>query len=982
MNRRAFIGAALLPALCFLVLLPRGPARASEESRALGLALHREPERIRCMVRLEGRPVYTLKSVSRDRIRLLLHGTAGSGAFREGVEAQAPILQLDPEVAEPDTAILLTLPGPLRDASAAWIDDGNALYLELVHGGKRPPAPEGLSEGSTLQPVHFGSMEMRTRMVLPLDRQPAWELTHLSPGRTRLRLPLVSPAFDRTQYGPAGNLALATLQTDGRDTDIDLQLLTRIDRIRVFWTGDGGRLVTDLYEGERVPAPVLAAEESGATPSPGAAPPGPPQAGQGKSGTSRSGAGKTATRADTSPASTDGPVFRGRIASSAGSAGEAAQEGPSPSRTEREDVSEDDILRELAPDEALLYGDIRQASEAGNHERCGDLCSRFLDRFPGSPMTERVLFLKGDAAFSLVTEGDTDRFSTMMKTYQTAISRFRQSPRVPRAYLNMARASGLMGNDYAAIGYLNIVLHSAGDPETVARAQLERGRVYLEVDRPDKAVEDFKTVLEDHPGSPIVREARMNIARYFEAVGLHEKAGETLEGLSEAHPRFYLEHPEFLFLRGRNALYLKRHAAARDYFFHALNIGGQPEGADLILARIGDTYHHASRPREAERFYRAVIREYPDSDGASIARLRLAGYESGYQAFQDFREDNAGKPLGDLAALEMAKKYFEEEQYPKALEVLRDLMDKPFQNEMKMEARRLYYRIAEQEMKRLERQGRAEALVDFYLARRGLLHRNIDPEALLLVGISMHDLGRHPEAADLLESIKPYDLSQVSKGRRILGLTRSLIAAGEEDRALAILEKGEDRPLLPEADRQELDLMLAGLYRDRGRSEEAYALYEGLLRGERLLADRDIASVQLATGRIEMERGDLEQARASLNRCIGLAERLEKPQPILRRAYRELGIACARAGRHEDALEAFETALEEGYAPGEEGYWELRFQMALAYLALGDYGKAEPLLVEISEQGDGPLQQRVRLRLGSLGLEKQLRRLSSWSNGS
>ncbi len=984
MNRWSIIRATLLPALLFLVPLSWCPAQASADNRALGVALHREPERIRCMIRLEARPVYTLEAVSRGRVRLLLHGTAGSGNFLERIAAGGSILELDPEVAEPDTGLLFTLPGPVRDASVAWIADAGSLYLELFHSRNGPQTPEGTPEESTLQPVQFGFVDMRTRMVLALDRPPAWELSHPSRGRVRLRLPLVKPAFDRTRYGPAGNLSLATVQTNGRETEIDIQLLTRIDRVRVFWTGDGRRLVTDLFEGEPVPAPVLTAEASGVTPFPSVALPVSPDAPQEESETGPSVADEPARPVGAPPASNDGPVFRGRIASGADPAGAPSPEAPSPApgRTEREGVSEDDLLRELDPDESLLYGDLRQAHEAGDHERAADLCSRFLERFPGSPMEERVLFLEGDAAFALIRSGETDRFSTMMKTYQSAISRFRQSPRVPGAYLNMARASSLLGNDYAAIGYLNIVLHSAGDPETAVRARLERGRVYLKVNRPDKAVEDFKAVLEDHPDSPLAREARMDVARYFQAVGLHEKAWEELNGLSEAHPRFYLDRPEFLFLRGRNALYLKRYQPAREFFFRALNIGGQPEGADLILARIGDTYHHASRPREAERFYRAVIREYPDGDGASIARLRLAGYESGYQAFQDFRKDNAGKPLGDLAALEMARKHYEEEQYVRGLEILRELMEKPFQNEMKMEAQRLYYCSAEQEMKRLDRLKRPEALVEFYLARKALLRRNIDPEVLLLAGLSMHDLGRHREAADLLESIRPYDLNQISKGRRVLGLTGSLIAEGEEDRALELLERKEDRALLPAADRQQLDLVLAGLYRDRGRSGEAYELYRGLVRGERLLTDRDIASIQLNMGRIERERGDVEQARASLNRCIGLAERLEKSQLILRRAYRELGIACAGEGRHENALESFESALEEGYAPGEKGYWELRFQMAQAYLALGDYGRAEPLLVEISEQGDGPLQQRVRLRLGALGLEKQLRRLSSWSNGS
>jgi hypothetical protein len=55
--------------------------------------------------------------------------------------------------------------------------------------------------------------------------------------------------------------------------------------------------------------------------------------------------------------------------------------------------------------------------------------------------------------------------------------------------------------------------------------------------------------------------------------------------------------------------------------------------------------------------------------------------------------------------------------------------------------------------------------------------------------------------------------------------------------------------------------------------------------------------------------------------------------------------------------------------------------MAQAYVETGQFRLAEPMLVEISEQGDGLLQKRVRIRLGMLGLEKELKRLSIWPDG-
>lgn len=1003
MIRVAAIRFAPVIAACVLEMLLGGLVSSRAEHRAFGLALQRESDRTRLEIRVETLPVVLLQALDGDRIRLAFRDTALTEAFRKEAKGHEPMLSLDN--GPTGAGLLLDLPGPLKDLSAAWLAGPTLLSLELGHPeASRPPPAEGNNPG-VLQPIHFGSTDGRTRMVMALDRQPAWELELLARDRVRLRLPSVRPGFERNQYGPADNLALATLRTDERGTDIDIRLLTGIDRLRVFWAEEGAFLVTDLFQGSSVPARSVDVPASGTTTPPpfvtvAAVEPPPAETAPAEAGPVEAPGDDDephADSADDEPADgrahaagePEGPVFRGRI---------PRKDVPSPGPTPRGRVAEgtepvlgpaggpkkgeapeEELLRELDPSEALLYGEIQEAAETGDHSRAAELCARFLERHPESPLAEIVLFMKGDAELGRIEAGDKKQFSRMMKTYQEAVSRFRRSPEVPRAYLNMARASSLVGNDFAAIGYLNIVLHGVADPDTLAGAHLQRGRLYLKVNRPDKAVEDFKAVLEDHPGSSLVPEARMGIAGYFEAVGLHEKAGETLRSLCEERPGIELNHPELLFLRGKNALYLERYDSARDFFFRALNVGGQPESADLILARIGDTYHHAGRPREAETIYQTVIRDYPDSNGASMAKLRLAGYRDGYQAFRDLLEAHADRPLGDLAALEMARKHYEEKQYVQVLEVLRNLLNKPFQSDIKTEARRLFVRAAEREIQRLHKAGEHRALVDFHRAEPSRLGRNIDPETRLLVGLSLHELEDHVQAAEVLAPIQPYDLDQVSKGRRALALVESLLAAGEEDRALAQLERRDEKDLLPAADRQKLNRTLADLYLKRGRPQEALALYRELVEGKHLLPDRDIADIYLEMGRIETRSGNLDQARSSLNRCIGLAERLASGQPLLRQAYAALGKGYVREGRLVNALEAFEQALNHGYGPDMDGYWNLRFHMAQAHLENGDYERAEPLLIEISEQGDGPLQQRVRIRLGMLGLEKQLDRLSGWT---
>ncbi len=976
MSLSPVIRAAFALAACIFTLMPGRPAGAYAQNKALGLALNQESGRTRCAISLENRPLFTLKDLGNSGIQLHLKETRGSKSFREDADREASFLALDSRDIDQDTVIRFTLPGPLSELSAAWIAGEQALYLDFVHEDKGGEEKVDRPRESVLREIRFGFVDMRTRMALTLGEGTAWELTQLSDDRARLSLPSVKTELAERQFGPAKNLALAGLARKGETADIHVRLLTRIDGVRLFWTKDKKHLVTDFFEGELLPEPKLPELQIAAG---NMDPPAPLD----DAALIEDRLPETVNTVPEQGADSEGPVVRGRIERNGGRTFSHVQEGPdNTGAPDSEGITEDDLLRDMDPEETLLYGRIREAVEEKDHETAAELCRDFLNQYPGSPMVEKVAFLTGDAEFGLLKGGDKGRFSSMMKAYQDAVSRFSQSPRVPKAHLNMARAGSLVGNNYAAIGYLNMVLNSATAPDTLAAAHLERGRVYLDLNRPDNAVEDFKAVLDEQPESPQALEARMGLARYYQALGLHDKTLETLGRLAGEHPGLHLDHPEFLLLRGTNALYVNQYDRARGFFFRALNIGGQPEDADLLLARIGDTYHHASMPREAEVFYRTVISEYPDSEGAAIAKLRLAGYEAGYQVFNNLLEENPDKPLADLASLEMAKKLYEEDQYTRAMEALGDLLDRPFQDEIKREAEGIYFRAAEQEMRRLNKAGDAQALVDFYRSRRTRLQRNIDPEVVLLAGLSLQGLGRHSEAVAVLETIGAYDLSQVSKGERALAMAESLLQSGGEDRALALLEKKEDRALLTLADRHRMDHMLANLYLECGRSADAYRLFQDLVQRERLLPDTEIASSYLQMGRIAARNGNLEEARSSLNRCIGIVEQSEKDKPILRQAYSELGTAYYLEGRYTNALDAFNRAMEQGLSAEDGGFFEMRFNMAQAYLETANHGRAEPILLELSEEGDEILQQRAMIRLGRLDLDRQLQRISLGSNGS
>jgi FimV-like protein len=117
-----------------------------------------------------------------------------------------------------------------------------------------------------------------------------------------------------------------------------------------------------------------------------------------------------------------------------------------------------------------------------------------------------------------------------------------------------------------------------------------------------------------------------------------------------------------------------------------------------------------------------------------------------------------------------------------------------------------------------------------------------------------------------------------------------------------------------------------------------------------------------------------------LNRCIALVEKDKDAEELLQDAFVELGHTYHDDGRHLQAITSYQRGFDLGYGAARKGYWDTQFRLAVSYLELGEEAKAESLLAQILDEGDPILQQRVELKLGLIGLEKQLKRLSIWQD--
>jgi tetratricopeptide (TPR) repeat protein len=972
-DRVALVNRLALATLLWAVLLV--PCEATASNKANDLKMIRSSDgRTKIALQLERSPRYSLQSAKGNRVLLTLFDTVSTPGLGKRLSEYEKSLTM--ETGAESSLLTLTIPleRPPREVETSWLPKEKVLYLEMAQAEEGEAKEKEYPKPASLKNLRFGIQDALTRMVADLDRKPSWEMVCGEGKALTLKLSAIPESLKREQYGPLRRLKKVTLNKGGHEVSMTIEPESRVDHLKMFWLRDGGKWVVDFFD---LPVTHMdgglrftgeAVDKEAEKPSPVA----PVQESEKKETQEEHKAQAKAVLVEEAFSPEMGSAVRMKIPKAdevvAVKGESGAEKAPAESLFEGQNVGR------LSSDEAFLFGRIQEATELKDYEKGVALTDQFLARFPNSSLNESLVFMACDFRFGLLESGRKGILPEVIKGYQEAIERFAGSKRVPGALVKIAQAHALAGNDYEAIGNLILAINQYREGDHVPEALMLKGKIYLGMNQVEKAIEDFKTILKRYPGSAYASKARYGIAGYFHSVGMYEEAEKQLKGIGDSTPEFHLEQPDYLFLRARNFFYQKNYDMARDYYFRALNLGHQPESADLLISHIGDTFHHQSREKEAAKLYEMAVAHYPESEGASIAKLRLGSYSSGVSAFEEVHEKNINKPVGDLALLELATKLYGKGQHSLAMETLRKLLGKPNRSDIQREAKQLFCRSFEKEMKGLFDAKEYEKLLQFYQSEQANISGNIDPESVLLVGESLQSLRRYPEAVLQFSQIKPHDLSPASRARYLLVFANTYITQGDDESAETLLQRTPKEKLLPN-DQQRISLALADIYQRRGDLKRSLDLYQSLLGEKRLLSDTDMATVYLSMGKISNRESRFERARESLNRCIALAEKDKNTKDLLRSAFVEMGNSYHLEGRHAEAIRSYQQGFDLDYGPDKGGYWEVKYRLALSHLGAGENAAAERIMGEISEEGDPLIQQKVQIKLGLMGLDKQLKRL-------
>jgi tetratricopeptide (TPR) repeat protein len=961
---------------------------------------------------LEAPPHYGLE-LKPETLVLTLYDTQKSNLVTQKANALIPGLKMEPGSNPADLQLSFKLPGELGNIKTSWTSSQKVFYLEIKSDQSNATKNKKIKETTTLQKIRFGIQDNYTRMVLDLDQRPLWDMHYSKDKKITLALHAALWPQAPKKFGPFRRLKEVALQDLKQKVDLNIQLEEDLPQVDLAWDGIAKKLVMDFNDqpfeikpkelnftsissSAEEPAAEVVQKENKTQEVAVVAPKksdSPPLGGSGvtavlnPSGTSLTVSAikpslpepdkkeadvnsQTSLKEEGAASQSRKELFPKQEATYADLQVKSQVETTLPSVFKRKE-----LLKNLSGNEAFLFGRIQEAWETKDYERGAAMINSFIEIFPQSSLNEPLAFLQGDLLLALMKSGRKEILPQVVRTYQDASTRFENSSEVPFALLKVAQAYAFNADYYNALGNINILITNYPKGEHVPPTYITRGKIYLQLKQPDKAIADFKYILGHFPKSAFANEARYGIAEYFHSEAVYDEAERRLKEIEESDPYFYFQYPEYLFLHAKNLVYLGEYDSARNYFFKGLNLGQQPETNDLLLAHIGDTYFQEQKNLEAEKFYKLTLENYPKSEGATIAKIRLASFGSGVSGFQEVVEENVPKPIQNIAMLKMAHKQYEEHHYDAALQTLEKLIAQfATSTGIKKETTELYHSVMEGEIARLFQAQQYEDLIRLYEAGHTELMAGLDPNVYMAVVQSFMEIGKYHQAELTLLKIKTTDLTAELRGKYVLKLAESYFKEGELRKSEDLLKKSLAEHYAP-ADQQRITLILAQIYHKKGDLKQAYQLAQTIVNDERLLRDDEIARAYLFMGQISVQEGKYEKSREVLNRCIALAEKDKKNKEILYTALVKMADSYHYEGNHAQALKYYQESYDQGFDRQAEGFMEVRFRQAVSLIETGDTKEAQNILSEIADEGDFAMQQRAQMKLGTLELTKQLKQL-------
>lgn len=610
---------------------------------------------------------------------------------------------------------------------------------------------------------------------------------------------------------------------------------------------------------------------------------------------------------------------------------------------------------------------------------------------------EETLFAVADIKKEIYKEQLDEYFGEITQAYIEAMNANQRSNKVPRSLLNLGLINLKVGNFPEAKAYFKILQERFPDDDNIPSISYYWGEYYYKKGDYKKAADQFQYLIQTYPEHELVKQAAYYLADSLNRTGFIEQAYQIVDYIDKRWPDYYMENPQFLRLAGGVEMKLKKWNQAKNHYFTYYNINPEADGADVVLARLGDLYIRQNEEEAAKLIYQKAIEDYPDKEGGLVSKMRLA--EEGIfdeptladmatvfnrpynkrpeNIYKEIIENHPDSPLAPIAQLKLAMWYGYNKKYAEALSAAQDFIEKYPKNQFVPRARRLgdsVFTLAVPNMVGEERYGRVIRYWETY-DFIGQKDTKVDDKTRLNVALSYWKVGQPQKAIDIL---KPYlagrQKPEISEEALGLAVNIYLDELAWKDISDLIEWAKQNWKLKPKQLRQ-LDYARAMSLQNLGQDNQAQVLWAELAKDVEVApAFRAYAMYYMA--KAAMERQDLRRVFVYSQEALTLLLQTDGDPEKIKDAVLMSIYATERSGRYEEALKW--AKQYDQYIDVDNPEWaSTRFKLARIYRKAGAIEEWKQLLTDIIEKKPETLQaQLAKSALDTFDLEQKVQQYS------
>jgi len=610
---------------------------------------------------------------------------------------------------------------------------------------------------------------------------------------------------------------------------------------------------------------------------------------------------------------------------------------------------------------------------------------------------EETLYAVADIKKQMHSDELDEYFEEITQAYIEAMNSNLRSNRVPRSLLNLGLINLRVGNFPEAKAYFKILQEKYPDDDNIPSISYYWGEYYYRKGDFKKAADQFQYLIQTYPEHELVKQAAYYLADSLNRTGFIDQAFQIVDYIDKRWPDYYMENPQFLRLAGGVEMKLKKWPQAKNHYFTYYNLNPEAEGADVVLARLGDIYVRENEKNAAKLIYQKAVQDYPDKEGGLVAKMRLAE-EGIYDApamsdmatvfdrpynkrpeniYKEIIENHPDSPLAPIAQLKLAMWYAFNKKYSDALAAAQDFIEKYPDNQLIDRARKLgdsVFALAVPGMVAEKRFGRVIRYWETY-DFIGIEDTKVDDRTRLNVATSYWKIGQPAKA---LEIIKPFltkkQIPEISD--EALGLAVNIYLdqlAWKEIADLVAMAKSNWK--LKPAQLRQLDYARAMSLQNLGDNNKALAMWAELAKDVQVdPAFRAYAMYYMA--KAAMDRQDLRKVFVYAQEALTLLLQTKGDPEKIKDVVLMSIYATERSGRYNEALKWAKQYDE--YIDVKNPEWaSTRFKLARIYRKAGAMTEWKQLLTDIIDKKPESLQAKLaKSALDTYDLEQQVQQYS------